>query len=96
MLRTVLWFFMAGLLAAMVIEFLWWMVGYYSPTGYDFERLSRVFWPSSVFKMALGTGQGSRFQTVLVYSFSFLVNGVLYGIFRVLASLARNLVGRQR
>jgi hypothetical protein len=96
MVRRTAWFFVAGLVAAGVLEALWWMSGYYSPGGYVVERIARYLWPSSVFKMALhGTGD-SWTQVSLVYCLSFLANGVLYGFLGLLFGLAKSVVTRPR
>ena len=72
------------------------MLGYYSPSGYVVERVARVLWPSSLFKMALDDGKDSWPQVSLVYTLSFIANGVLYGILGLLIGLAKNLVVRPR
>lgn len=96
MLRTAVWFFVAGLLVAITLEAVWRMLGYYSPSGYVVERVARVLWPSSLFKMALDDGKDSWPQVSLVYTLSFIANGVLYGILGLLIGLAKNLVVRPR
>jgi hypothetical protein len=96
MFRTALWFFVAGLLVAIMLETLWRMVGYYSPSGYVLERIARFLWPSSVFKMALDGGRNSWTQASFIYSLSLVANGLLYGLFGLLISFAKNLLARQR
>jgi hypothetical protein len=90
MLKTALWFFLAGVVLAITLEILWRMVGY-SPTGYAVERVARVLWPSSVFKMALDGKKDSGFQVAAVYALSFVANGVLYGLLGLLIGLVKNL-----
>jgi hypothetical protein len=96
MFRTALWFFVAGLLVAIMLETSWRMVGYYSPSGYVLERTARFVWPSSVFKMALGGERDSWAQISLIYSLSFVANGLLYGLFGLLIGFAKNLLARER
>jgi hypothetical protein len=96
MFRTALWFFLTGLLVALMLETVWRMVGYYSPSGYVLERTARFLWPSSVFKMALGGDRDSWAQNSLIYSLSFVANGLLYGLFGLLIGFAKNLLARQR
>ncbi len=96
MFKTAVWFFVAGLLVAIALEALWRMLGYYSPNGYVVERVARVLWPSSLFKMALNEGKDSLAQVSLVYTLSFIANGVLYGVFGLLIGLAKNLAVRPR
>ena len=88
MFRTAFWFFLAGLLVAIALEVLWRMVGYYSPNGYVVERVARVLWPSSLFKMALDEGKDSWTQVSLVYALSFIANGALYGVLGLLVALS--------
>ena len=95
MFKTALWFFLAGILVAVTIECLWRMVGYYGPNGYLVERLARFLWPSSIFKMVLDKKE-SELQILLVYSLSFLLNGVLYGLLGLLLAFAKNILSRLR
>jgi hypothetical protein len=96
MFKTAVWFFVAGLLVAIALEASWRMLGYYSPSGYVVERVARVLWPSSLFKMALDEGKDSWEQVSLVYALSFIANGALYGVLGLLIGLGRNLVVRSR
>jgi|SRR5580704_18576266 hypothetical protein len=94
--KTAAWLFVAGLLVAIALEALWRMLGYYSPNGYVVEKVARVLWPSSLFKLALSDGKDSWGQVSLVYALSFIANGVLYGVVGLLIGLARNLGARPR
>jgi hypothetical protein len=88
--KTTLWFFFAGVLIAITLETLWRMVGYYSPNGYILERIARVLWPSSVFKMVLEDRKGPTSHVAVIYALSFVANGALYGLLGVLVGLAKN------
>jgi len=92
MLRTAIWFSLAGLLVAITLEVVWRLVGYYTPAGYVVERVARVLWPSSLFKMALEDGKDTLAQVSLVYTLSFIANGVMYGILGFLIGLAKSLI----
>ena len=96
MFKTTLWFFVAGVVVAITVEVIWRMVGYYSPNGYVLERIARVLWPSSLFKMALNEGKDSWAQVSLVYTLSFIANGALYGVLGLLIGLGKSLVVRPR
>jgi hypothetical protein len=96
MFRTAVWFFVAGLLVAITLEVVWRMLGYYSPGGYIVERVARVLWPSSLFKMALDDGKDSWPQVSLVYTISIVANGLLYGMCGFLIGLAKSLATRPR
>jgi hypothetical protein len=96
MFRTAVWFFVAGLLIAILLEILWRMFGYYSPSGYILERTVRLLWPSSVFKMTLHGDRDSWAQISFIYSLSFVANGLLYGLFGLLIGFTKNLLVRQR
>jgi len=94
MIRTVLWFFVAGVLLAIIIEALGRTAGYYSATGYAIERVARVLWPTSLFKMALDDGKDTGFQVAAVYGISFVANGLLYGFIGFLVGVAKKLLFR--
>ena len=90
MLKTVLWFFGIGVIVAVAIELVWWTSGY-TPQGYAVERVARIFWPSSVFKMVLSE-QDSSIIVIVVNSISFIANGVIYGIVGFVLALSRKLL----
>ena len=92
MFKTTLWFFFAGVLLAATLEALWRMAGY-GPVSYAVERVSRVLWPSSIFKMALDGERDSASQVAIIYTLSFAANGVLYGFFGLLVGLAKKVFG---
>jgi hypothetical protein len=93
--KTVLWFFLAGVLVAITLETLWRMAGY-GPGGYVVERVARILWPSAVFKMALDGNRDSGSQVATVYALSFAANGVLYGVSGLLIVLAKRILARLR
>ena len=86
--KTTILFFFVGVLLAIALEALWGMAGY-GPSGYAVERVSRVLWPSSIFKMVLDSSTDSASLVALVYALSFAANGALYGFFGFLVGLAR-------
>ncbi len=47
------WLFIAGFLLAVILEAIWYMSGYHTPSGYVDEKISLILWPSAIFKMAL-------------------------------------------
>jgi len=96
MFKTAFWFFVAGLLVAITLEAAWRMLGYYSASGYVIERVARVLWPSSLFKMALDESKDSWPQVSFVYTLCFIANGVLYGVLGLLIGMAKNLAMRPR
>ena len=90
MLRTILWFSVAGLLVAVGLELIWRSVGYYTPNGYVVERTARILWPTSIFKMTL-SGENSAGEVFLVYASAIIANGLLYGVLGSVVGLSKNL-----
>jgi hypothetical protein len=91
MLKTALWFFGIGVIVAITIELVWWTSGYYTPQAYAVERVARIFWPTSVFKMVLSE-QDSSIVVIVVNSISFVANGVVYGIVGFVLALSKKLL----
>jgi hypothetical protein len=96
MIKTAVWFFLAGLIVAIALEVLWRTLGYYSPVGYVVERISRFLWPSAFFKTVLNEGKDPTAQASPVYSLSFIANGVLYGVFGLLIGSVKNILLRPK
>jgi len=89
MLKTALWLFLAGVGNSDHAWILWRRAGY-GPTRYAFEKIARVLWLTSVFKVALH-GETDSGPQVAAYALSFVANGVLYGFLGLLLGLVRNL-----
>ena len=77
-LRIAVRFFWVGLLLAAALEGLWWSFGYYTENGYMVERITRILWPTSVLKMAIGQND-SPIAIAALLVLAMVANGLLYG-----------------
>jgi hypothetical protein len=94
LLRTAFHSFLVGITVAVVLEFLWWMVGYYTPMGHFFLSLSLLFWPSSIFLMATDGHEDSTSLVAFFFAVSFIANGLLYAVIGLLFGAAKKLLDR--
>jgi hypothetical protein len=87
-LKIALWFFVIGVLLAVLLDIVWYVAGY-GPTGYAIEQTARVLWPSCIFLMALDGPNVGLAEVILVTSISIVANGVIYGLLGALVGVFR-------
>jgi ABC-type glycerol-3-phosphate transport system permease component len=92
MTKIILWFFIIGILIAVILEGLWRFAGYYTPQAYVIERVSRFLWPSSLLKMVVNENEDSWHQVILFYFVSFVGNGVVYGIVALIVTTVKRIL----